>query len=114
MSHVTRWRRYPHPKSQRLYSKKQQNAITKIYMYYKLGQVYVTNWDSFLLLQIRAKVVTNWVRFNIEAFLLQIEAAITNYGNRYYKIGQLLQIGAKCITDWDRYYKLRQLLQTGA
>ena len=47
-------------------------------MYYKLGQAYVTNWDSFLLLQIRAKVVTNWGRFNIEAFLLQIEAAITN------------------------------------
>ena len=37
-------------------------------MYYKLGQACVTNWGSFVLLQIRANVVTNW-------------------GN-YYKLGQ--------------------------
>ena len=64
-------------------------------MYYKLGQACVTNWGSFVLLQIRANVVTNW-------------------GNRYYKMGQLLQIGTKCITNWDRYYKLGQLLLIGA
>ena len=29
-------------------------------MYYKLGQVGVINWDSFVLLQIRANIVTNW------------------------------------------------------
>ena len=34
-------------------------------MYYKLGQACVTNWGSFVLLQIRANVVTNWDRFNI-------------------------------------------------
>ena len=34
-------------------------------MYYKLGQACVTNWGSFVLLQIRAK-------------LLQVGAAITN------------------------------------
>ena len=50
-------------------------------MYYKLGQTCVTNWGSFVLLQIRANVVTNW--------------------GSYYKLGQpllqnrdLLQIGA--------------------
>ena len=70
-------------------------------MYYKLDQACVTNWGSFVLLQIRGK-------------LLQIGAAITNQGNRYYKIRQLLQIGAKCITNWGRYYKLGQLLEIGA
>ena len=55
-------------------------------MYYKLGQACVTNWGSFVLLQIRANVVTN-------------------QGNRYYKIGQLLQIGAG-ITNQGNYYKL--------
>ena len=29
-------------------------------MYYKLGQASFTNWGSFVLLQIRTKVVTNW------------------------------------------------------
>ena len=51
-------------------------------MYYKLGQACITNWDSFVVLQFRAKVVTNWGSF-----------IITNWG-RYYKSGQLLQIGA--------------------
>ena len=57
-------------------------------MYYKLRQACVTNWSSFVLLQIRA--------------------------NAFYKLGQLLQISAKCITNWGRYYKLGQLLQIGA
>ena len=34
-------------------------------MYYKLGQARVTNWGSFVLLQIRANVVTNWGNFII-------------------------------------------------
>ena len=60
-------------------------------MYYKLVQAYVTNWGSFVLLQIRANVATNW-----GSSLLQIRASvITNWGS-YYKLGQplgqLLQI----------------------
>ena len=66
-------------------------------MYYKLGQVCVTNWGSFVLLQTRENVVTNWGSF-----------FITNWGQ------VLLQIEAKCITNWGRYYKLGQLLQIGA
>ena len=59
-----------------------------MYMYYKLGQACVTNWDSFVLLQIRANVITNWGSF-----------LITDWSKCYYKIGQLLrqnllQIGA--------------------
>ena len=68
----------------------------KIYMYYKLRQAYVTNWGSFVLLQIRANIVTNW-------------AAITNQGDPYHKIVQLLQIGAKFSTNWGKYFKLGQL-----
>ena len=56
-------------------------------MYYKLGQASVTNWDSFVLLQIRANVVTNWGRF-----------IITNWGKCCYKLRQLLQIRATVIT----------------
>ena len=29
-------------------------------MYYKLGQAFVKNWGSFVLLQIGASVATNW------------------------------------------------------
>ena len=48
-------------------------------MYYKLEQACVTNWGSFVLLQIRANVVTNWGRFyKLEQPLLQNRAAITN------------------------------------
>ena len=54
-------------------------------MYYKLGQTFIKNLGSFVLLQIRA---------NVGATLL-------------------LQIGAKFITNWGRCYKLRQLLQIG-
>ena len=44
-------------------------------MYYKLGQACVTNWGSFVLLQIKANVVT-----------------ITNWAKTYYKLGQILQM----------------------
>ena len=43
----------------------------KIYMYYKSGQACVTNWGSFVLLQIRANVVQIGV-----ASLLQIRASV--------------------------------------
>ena len=72
-------------------------------MYYKLGQARVTNWGSFVLLQIRANVVTNWGRlivtnwgsyYKLEQPLLQNRAAITNWGKMYCKLGQVLQIRA--------------------
>ena len=84
-------------------------------MYYKLGQACVTNWGSFVLLQIRANVVTNWGSFivinqgkgcyklgsyyKLGQPLLQNRAAITNWGKMYYKLGQVLQIRA-IITYW--------------
>ena len=77
-------------------------------MYYKLGQACVTNWGSFVLLQIRANVVTNWGSFIITNWgsyyklgqpLLQNRAAITNWGKMYYKLGQVLQIRT-IITNW--------------
>ena len=77
-------------------------------MYYKLGQACVTNWSSFVLLQIRANVVTNWGSFIITNWgsyyklgqpLLQNRAAITNLGKIYYKLGQVLQIRT-IITNW--------------
>ena len=57
-------------------------------MCYKLGQACVTDLDSFVLLKIRASVVTNWGSF-----------FITNWGKCCYKLGQLLQKG-------NRYYKI--------
>ena len=64
-------------------------------MYYKLGEACITNWDSFVLFQIRASVVTHWGNYyKLVQPLLQNRAAITNWG-RYYKLGQLLQIGAQ-------------------
>ena len=56
-------------------------------MYYKLG--------SFVLLQIRANVVTNWGSYyKLGQPLLQNRAAITNWGKMYYKLGHVLQIEA--------------------
>ena len=57
---VTRLVRYSHPKSKRSTEEQQeqQNSTTKIYVYYRLGQACVTNWGSFVLLQIRATVMT--------------------------------------------------------
>ena len=73
-------------------------------MYYKLGQACVTNWGSFVLLQIRANVATNWGSF-----------IITNQGKCSYELGQLLQIRATVITKQGSYYKLGQnVLQIGA
>ena len=73
-------------------------------MYYKLGQASVINWGSFVLLQIRANVVTNWGSF-----------IITNQGKCCYKLRQLLQIRATVITKQGSYYKLEQnVLQIGA
>ena len=63
------------------------NNKSVLQMYYKLGQAYVTNWDSFVLLQIRLYIVTNWGSF-----------IITNWGKFYYKLGQLLQTRATIIT----------------
>ena len=72
-------------------------------MCYKLGQACVTNWGSFVLLQIRANVVTNWGSF-----------IITNRGKCCYKLGQLLQIRVTVITNEGSYYKLKQnLLRIG-
>ena len=50
-------------------------------MYNKLGQTCITNWGSFVLLQIRSNVITNWVQLHYHKLgqvLLQIGAAITN------------------------------------
>ena len=72
-------------------------------MYYKLGQACATNWGSFVLLQIRTNVVTNWDSF-----------IITNWGKCYYKLGRLVQIRAIVITKQGSYYKLGQnVLQIG-
>ena len=73
-------------------------------MYYKLGQAGVTNWRSFVLLQIRANVVANWGSF-----------ITTNWDKCCYKLGQLLQIRATVIIKQGSYYKLEQnVLQIGA
>ena len=81
MSHLTQWVRYSQPKLK---------VIVRPIQKYTC----VTNWGSFVLLQIRANVVTNWGSYyKLGQPLLQNRAAITNWG-RYYKLGQLLQIGA--------------------
>ena len=49
-----------------------------MYLYYKLGQACVTNWGSFVLLQIRGNVVTNWGNF-----------IITNRGKCCCKLGAI-------------------------
>ena len=59
-------------------------------MYYKLGQACVTNWGSFLLLQIMANFVKNW-----GTSLLQIRATVITKYSSFYKLGKnVLQIGA--------------------
>ena len=65
-----------------------------------MRQACVTNWGCFVLLQIRANVVTNWGSYyKLGQPLLQNRAAITNWGKMYYKLGQVLQIRA-VITNW--------------
>ena len=69
-------------------------------MYYKLGQACVTNCGSFVLLQIRTNVVTNWSSYyKLEQLLLQNKAAITNWPKIYYKLEKVLQISA-IIKNW--------------
>ena len=72
-------------------------------MYYKLGQSCVTNLGTFVILQIRANVVTSWGSF-----------IITNWDKCCYKFGQLLQTRGIVITKKGSYYKLGQnVLQIG-
>ena len=69
-------------------------------MDYNLGQACVTNWGSFVLLQIRASFVTTWGSYyKLGQPLLQNRAAVINWGKVYYKLGQVLQIRA-IITNW--------------
>ena len=71
-------------------------------MYYKLGQACVTNWSSFVLLQIRANVVTNWGRF-----IITNEASVVTNWDSYYQLGQPLLQNRAAITNWGEiYYKL--------
>ena len=63
-------------------------------MYYKLGQAGDTNWGSFVLLQIRANVVTNWGSF----ISTNWESVVTNWGS-YYKLGQPLLQNRAAITN---------------
>ena len=69
-------------------------------MYYKLGQACVRSWGGFVLLQIRANIVTNWGRFyKLGQLLLENMAAITTWSKIYYELGQVLQIRT-IITNW--------------
>ena len=69
-------------------------------MCYKFEQACVTNWGSFVLLQIGANVVTIWGSYyKLGQPLLQNRAPITNWGDIYYKLGQVLQIRV-IITNW--------------
>ena len=62
-------------------------------MYYILGQACVTNWGSFVLLQIRANVATNWGNFiitnwgkclhRVAAVILEINSSISEYNFKY-------------------------------
>ena len=79
-------------------------------MYYKLGQACVTNWGSFVLLQIRENIVTKWGSFIIPDW----DSVKKNWGS-YYKLGQMLLQNSTVIANWSKInYKLGQLLQTGA
>ena len=77
------------------------SRINILTIYYKLGQGFITNCGSIVLLQIKASVITKWGRsyYKLEQPLLQIGTAITNWSKLYYKLGQLLQIAA-IITNW--------------
>ena len=75
-----------------------------------MGQACVTNWGSFVLLQIRANAVTNWA-----ASLLQIGASVVTNWSSYYKSGQRLLQNRAAITNWGKiYYKLGQVLKIRA
>ena len=71
-------------------------------MYYKLGQSCVTNLGTFVILQIRANVVTSWGSFIITNWT----SAVTSLGS-YYKLGESLLQKRAAITNWGKmYYKL--------
>ena len=79
-------------------------------MYDKFGQACVTNSGSFVLLHIRANVVTSW-----GSFIVQIGASVVTNWGRYYKLGQPLLKNRAAITNWYKmYYKLVQVLQIRA
>ena len=79
-------------------------------MYYKLGQACVTNLGTFVLLQIRKNVVTNW-----GSFIITIRASIVTNRGSYYKLGQPLLQNRAAITNWGKmYHKLEQVLQIRA
>ena len=70
-------------------------------MYYKSRRACITNLGSFVLLKIRANVITNWGSF-----------IITNWGKRYYKLEQPILQNRAAVTNWGKmYYKLGQVLQ---
>ena len=70
-------------------------------MYYKSRQACITNSGSFVLLQIRENVITNWGSF-----------IITNWGKCYYKLGQPILQNRAAVTNWGKmYYKMGKLLQ---
>ena len=70
-------------------------------MFYKFGQACVAYWGSFVSLQIRASVVTNWGSYyKSEQPLSQNRIAITNWSRMYGKLGLVLQIRT-IITNWD-------------
>ena len=78
-----------------------------------MGQAFVTNWGSFLLLQIRANIVINWdSNYKLGQPLLQNRSAITNWGKIHHKLGQVLKIRA-IITYWRIYiHKKTPLLES--
>ena len=70
-------------------------------MFYKFGQACVAYWGSFVSLQIRASVVTNWGSYyKLEQPLSQNRISITNWSKMYGKLGLVLQIRT-IITNWD-------------
>ena len=69
-------------------------------MFYKFGQACVAYWGSFVSLQIRASIVTNWGSYyKLEQPLSQNRIAITNWSKMYGKLELVLQIRA-IITNW--------------
>ena len=73
--------------------------IGAVLFYYKLGQTLLPLGTASLL-QIRARVVTDWGRYyKLRQPLLQNSAAIINWGKIYYELGQVLQIRT-IIKNW--------------
>ena len=71
-------------------------------MYYKLGQACDTNWGSFVLLKIRANIVTVGA-----PLLLQIGASVVTDWGSYSKLEQPFLQNRAAVTKWDKIcYKL--------